>query len=179
MISADHGRSSSFIDLRLVWSKFLWLLKQRVYLVRCVCDSIDSIMKMEFYPVRRIEKERSPCVRVRSDTWIQETFKQTFKKGFFTASKILEMVVVKYLCSLSTCEGRRFVFWKGIPGIKFKQENELSVHFLIMPSSFVCMGQLISLEYWQNPPLIWKSCVPLIFHSWAVYATESQNGGYS
>lgn len=121
-------------------------------------------------------EERSQHVRIRSDTWAQEAFKQTFKKGVFAASKNLR--IIKF-CSLSTSEGRRFVFWKGIPGIKFKQENELlSVHFLIVPSTFVCMGQLISLESWQNLPLIWKSSVPLIFHSWAVYATESQNGGY-
>lgn len=162
MTSAGHGRSPSFIDLRLIWSKFLWFLKQRVYLVRCVCDSVDSRMQSGVLSSKedRRREEQSPHVRVRPDTWTQETFKQTFKKEFFAASKNLRRVVIKYLCSLSACEGRSFVFWKGIPGIKFKQDNELlSVHFLIMPSSFVCMGQLISLESWQNLRFIWKSCV--------------------
>lgn len=162
MTSAGHGRSPSFIDLRLIWSKFLWFLKQGVYLVRCVCDSVDSRMQSGVLSSKedRRREEQSPHIRVRPDTWTQETFKQTFKKEFFAASKNLRRVVIKYLCSLSACEGSSFVFWKRIPGIKFKQENELlSVHVLIMPSSFVCMGQLISLESWQNLHFIWKSCV--------------------
>lgn len=73
---------------------------------------------MEFYPVWMMEEERSPHVRVRSDTWSQETFKQTFKKGIFAASKILRRVFIKYLCFLSTCEGRRFVFCKGRLSLK-------------------------------------------------------------
>lgn len=167
VIPADHGTSPSFTDLRLVWSKFLWFLKQRVHLVRCVCDIIDSIMKSGVLSSKEDgREERTQHVRRRSDTWTQEAFWQTLKKGFFAVSKNLRRVVIKYLCSLSTTEGRRFVIWKGIPGIKFKQQNELlSVHFLIKPSSFLCMGQLISLKSWQNLPLVWKSCVPLIFHS--------------
>lgn len=109
--SADHGMSPSFTDLRLVWSKFLWFLKQRVHLVRCVCDIIDSIMKSGVLSSKEDRREeRSQHVRVRSDTWTQETFRQTFKKGFFAASKNWRRVVVKYLCSLPTSEERRFAF---------------------------------------------------------------------
>lgn len=151
-----------------VWSASVY----KVNLYVCVCLYKSSVYRWVFMCLQHVAAHRIWPWHPASASIYPKTYSVIWscENKWGVIHKVGETVLFTFQRENGVCEILKSIGWLF--------QDICRYIFILMLSSFMCMGQLISLESWQNFPLIWRSCVPLIFHSWAVYATGSQNGGY-